>query len=443
MPEPVAPTSTPCGPMPSSAACLRSSHSSSPVSVRPIGARSASARGRSGGAGEQRLDAIGAEQLDQPHARPEPALAVAAALGEPQRRQRARDRLGDAEIDLVDADLRDRRRVLAPDLPAAEPALGHREPGVDVRGLLVALVDEQDAARPSASRARVSSSRNAGPSPTGPDGRVAVDDHDQLGRGELEARRVCGVGVGEPAQVVGARAQLALEQQLELLRRAREQQARRRPERPDRRAGAAATCPTPSRPRARARSTVSSRRSCGARAAASCTISPRAQARERSRAPVTASTPLSARSTTTGWLRSFVRRSSSLRASRSEPFWCSASGFTPRSKSTGRSSVDGALAEPHVQEVLVVRAALPDVAALHELRPQRLRVGVQARQRGALQLARARQVEVLLAQVVGVAPRVGRGALAHAALLRPAHAERERQQQDDHRAGDVEERARP
>jgi hypothetical protein len=37
LPEPVAPTTSPCGPMPSSAASLRSSASGSPVELTPTG----------------------------------------------------------------------------------------------------------------------------------------------------------------------------------------------------------------------------------------------------------------------------------------------------------------------------------------------------------------------------------------------------------------------
>jgi hypothetical protein len=46
LPEPVAPTSSPCGPMPPSAASLRSSSTGSPPGRTPIGARSSAVRGR-------------------------------------------------------------------------------------------------------------------------------------------------------------------------------------------------------------------------------------------------------------------------------------------------------------------------------------------------------------------------------------------------------------
>ena len=46
LPEPVAPTTSPCGPMPSSAASLRSSRTGSPRTVTPTGTLSSSDRGR-------------------------------------------------------------------------------------------------------------------------------------------------------------------------------------------------------------------------------------------------------------------------------------------------------------------------------------------------------------------------------------------------------------
>ena len=85
-----------------------------------------------------------AEQLDQPDARC-PARA---------RRRRPRRACSGvsvraiaslrAEVDLVEEHLGDRRRVLAPQLPASRAALGDGQPRVDVRGLVVALVDQQD-----------------------------------------------------------------------------------------------------------------------------------------------------------------------------------------------------------------------------------------------------------------------------------------------------------
>ena len=129
------------------------------------------------------------------------------------------------------------------------------------------------------------------------------------------------------------------------------------------------------------------RRSCGARQAASWVISPRAHARERSRSPVTASTPTPARSTTTASLRSSPRRSTSRRASCSECFWYSASGFMPQVELDRAVERDRALADAHVHEVAVVGAALPDLAALDDLGPELLRLRVQALERGALQIA--------------------------------------------------------
>ena len=102
---------------------------------------------------------------------------------------------------------------------------------------------------------------------------------------------------------------------------------------------------------------------------------------------------------------------------------------------------DRARAEAHMQEVLVIRPALPHVGALDEQRPQPPRVGVQPRQRRALALAGLGQLGVALAQVLRVAASLRGRPLAHAALLRPAHAERERHQQHEHRPGDVQERA--
>ena len=100
-------------------------------------------------------------------------------------------------------------------------------------------------------------------------------------------------------------------------------------------------------------------------------------------------------------------------------------------------------AEPHVQEVAVVGPALPHVRALDQQRPQPAGLGVESRQSAALQLARLRQLDVALAQVLRVPARVVRRALAHRALLRPPHSDRERQQQHDHRPGDEQERAAP
>jgi hypothetical protein len=97
-------------------------------------------------------------------------------------------------------------------------------------------------------------------------------------------------------------------------------------------------------------------------------------------------------------------------------------------------------AEAHVQEVPVVGAALPDVLALDQQRPQAARVGVEPVQRGALELARRGQLGFALAQVLRVATGLLRRALAHAPLLRPAHADREEHQQQEHPARHVQER---
>ncbi len=96
--------------------------------------------------------------------------------------------------------------------------------------------------------------------------------------------------------------------------------------------------------------------------------------------------------------------------------------------------------DAHMQEVAMVGAALPDVLALDQQRPQPGRLRVQAMQRATLELARLRQLTLALAQVLRVAARLLRRPFAHAALLRPAHPDREQQHQRQHSARHVEER---
>ena len=96
--------------------------------------------------------------------------------------------------------------------------------------------------------------------------------------------------------------------------------------------------------------------------------------------------------------------------------------------------------DAHVQEIAMVRTALPDVLALDQQRPQPSRLRVEAMQRTALELPRLRQLTLALAQVLGVTARLLRRPLADAALLRPAHADREQQHQRQHPARDVQER---
>ena len=98
-------------------------------------------------------------------------------------------------------------------------------------------------------------------------------------------------------------------------------------------------------------------------------------------------------------------------------------------------------AQAHVEEVVVVGPALPDVLALDEQRPQAAGVRIQACERPALQLPGLGELGLALAQVLRVPARLGRRPLAHAPLLRPADADRGADHQHDHRPGDVEERA--
>ncbi len=105
-------------------------------------------RARRGAPARPRPRVVRAQQLDQPHAGPRPrspsrppsasrsgasVRAIASAM---------------PEVDLVQAHLGDRRRVLAPDLPRAEAALGDGQARVDVRGLLLARRRSAARARP-------------------------------------------------------------------------------------------------------------------------------------------------------------------------------------------------------------------------------------------------------------------------------------------------------
>ena len=162
-----------------------------------------------------------AEHLAQAHRGAQPALAVA-ALGQLERRQRAGDRLAGAQVGLVEEHLGDRRRVLAPQLPEARAALGHRQPRVDVRGLEVALLGQEDQDGLELARAgqQLAEGGDLVDRVVGP---VAVEDHDQLGRHQRHLA-AAHVGLGEPPQLLQARAQLGLEQRLHVTRRAGDQE---------------------------------------------------------------------------------------------------------------------------------------------------------------------------------------------------------------------------
>ena len=68
LPEPVAPTSSPCGPIPPCADSLRSSSTGAPVSVTPIGIRNRSRAARSchNAATSRAVTSPNAEQVGQP-----------------------------------------------------------------------------------------------------------------------------------------------------------------------------------------------------------------------------------------------------------------------------------------------------------------------------------------------------------------------------------------
>ena len=286
--------------MPPSAACLRSSSRTSPSAARPIGARRLCARGRGRQRSRVERSADGSPSRSTSRTfmlRPRsPSPPSASRSGVSVRG----DRLAGAEVGLVEEHLGDRRRVLAPQLPRAGAALGHGEPRVDVRGLELARVAQQDQHALELARPREQLA----------EGRQLVGR--MVGRGSRRGSRPARAPPAGPrarrrrSRRSGAAAPAAAAARARAARRARPSSGRTGsgPGRSGRRAGAAATSPTP-RPRRRSGSNaVSSRTSCGARQAASWFISVRVHERARSRSPVTASTPTSARSTTTGSPRS-------------------------------------------------------------------------------------------------------------------------------------------
>ena len=304
-----------------------------------------------------------AGQLAQPDAGAQPALAVASPSA-------SRSGVSVRAIASRDAEVGSSRNTSGIDGASwphtshvAGAALGHGEPRVDVRGLVAR-------ARRSAGPATALSSPRAGQQLAERRavvdrmvGAVAVDDHDQLGRDQLERARLRASASASRRSWSSARAQLALEQRLELRRRAGEQRGR-----PRRAPGSTLLVrqPLPPLPRVGvlgASKAVSSRRSCGARQAASWAISPRAHARERSRSPVTASTPISGQVDDD-------RLAAQLRAPLDQParlvqrvLLVLGERVHPEVELDRRGRA-ATVPSPsaHVQEVAVVRAALPDVA---------------------------------------------------------------------------------
>ena len=385
------------------------------------------------GPGVERVGRRQPEQVHEPHVHAEAALAVA-ALGQPQRRQRARRGLAGAEVDLVEEHLGDRRRVLAPQLPRAGAALGHGEPRVDVRGLELARVAEQDqhALELAGSREQLAEGRQLVGRMLGV---VAVEDHDELGRHQRDLA-AADAGLGDPAQLLQPRTQLGLEQGVELVHRAGEQEAAR-----DVRVDALVREPLPPLPGLgglgleRRQQPDVVRRAPGGELV-------HQRARPRARVVALAGDGQHADLGEVDDHRLTAQRASALdQLARLLERVRLVLGERVHAEVEVDLAVQrhGAGAEPDVQEVAMVGPALPDVGALDQQRPQAAGVGIQTCQRPALELAGLRQLGVALAQVLGVAPGLVGRPLAHLALLRPAHAEREQQQQRDHAAGDVEE----
>ena len=374
-----------------------------------------------------------AEQVDELDVHAQPALAVA-ALGEAERRQRPRGGLGGPEVDVVEEHLGDRRRVLAPQLPRSRAALGDGQPGVDVRRLELACVGEQDEDRLELAGAREQLAEG-GQLVGGMVGAVAVEDHDQLGRHQLHLA-LDHVRLGDPAQLLEPRPQLGLEQRVELGHRPREEEPPG-----DVRVDALVRQPLPPLPRlgvlgregrqqpqvvrrAPGGELVHQRARPRARALAIAGHGQHADAVEVDHHRLTAQ-----RAPPLDELARLLERGRLVLGERVDP----------EVELHGPVERHRAGAEPDVHEVAMVGPALPHVGALDQQRPQAPRIGVQARERPALEISGLGQLGVALAQVLGVAARLVGRALAHRALLRPAHAEREQQQQRDHRARDVEE----
>ena len=378
-----------------------------------------------------------AEQAAEPHRGAQPALSVP-ALGQPQRRQRARHRLARAEIGLVEEHLGDRRRVLTPQLPHPRTARGHGQPRVDVRRLELARVGQQDQHRPQLARP-CEQLAEGGHLVGGMVGRVAVEHHDQLRRHERHLPPA-DVGLGDPPQLLEPRPQLGLQQRVEVGHRAREQELARHV-----RVQPLVRQPLPPLPCPRVGRVEGGQQPHVVRRA------PGRELRHQRPCPRTRALAIAGDGEHADLLEVDHHR---LAAQRRAPLDHLASllervrlvlGERVHAEVERDVAVerDRPGAEAHVQEVLVVGPALPDVGALDQQRPQPAHVGVQPRHRAALELARLRQLAVALAQVLGVPSRLLGRPLAHAAALRPAHAERERQQEQQHRPGDVQEHAVP
>ena len=266
-------------------------------------------------------------------------------------------------------------------------------------------------------------------------GAVAVEDHDQLRRHQRHLA-AAHVGLGDPAQLIEPRAQLGLEQGVELARRPCEQEAARhvrvdalvRQPLPHSQASASSAPEGRQQPqvvrRPPGRELVHQRPGPRARVVAGAGHREHADVAEIDDHRLTAqrASPLDELAR----LLERVRLVLGKRVETEVELHLAVERHRPR-------------AEPHVQEVAVVGPALPHVGALDQQRPEPPGIRIQPRERPALELAGLGQLDVALAQVLGVAAGLVGRALAHLALLRPAHADREQQQQHDHRAGDVEE----
>ena len=385
------------------------------------------------GLGVERVGRRQPQQVDEPHVHAQAALAVA-ALRQPQGGQRARRRLGRAQIDVVEEHLGDRRRVLTPQLPRAGAALGHGEPRVDVRRLELVRVGEQDqhALELAGAREQLAEGGQLVRRVVGP---VAVEDHDQLGRHERDLPPA-DTGLGDPPQLLQARPQLGLEQAVELAHRPREQEAAR-----DIGIDALMRQPLPPLPVVGVLGVEHGQQTHVVRGAPGGELVHQ-RARPRARVPAVAGDGEHPDLGEIDHHRLTAQRASALdELARLLERVRLVLGERVHAEVELDLAVQRhvAGAEPDVQEIAVIGPALPHVRALDQQCPQPAWIGIQARQRAALELAGLGQLAVALAQVLGVAPRLVGRALADPALLRPAHAEREQQQQQDHRAGDVEE----
>ena len=364
----------------------------------------------------------------------EPALAVA-ALGEAQRRQRARGRLAGAEVDVVEEHLGDRRRVLAPQLPRSRAALGDGQPGVDVRRLELARVGEQDEHRlePAGAREQLA---EGGQLVGRMVGAVAVEDHDQLGRHQrhlaADARSDSAIRRSCSSRGRSSGSSSASSSAIDRAKR-------KRPG--DVRVDALVRQPLPPLPRLGVLGREGRQQPQVVRRAPGGELVHQ-RARPRARALAIAGHGQHADAVEVDHHRLTAQRApplDELARLLERVRLVLGERVHPEVELDGPVERHRAGAEPDVQEVAMVGPALPHVGALDQQRPQAPRIGVQARQRPALELAGLGQLVVALAQVLGVAARLVGRALAHRALLRPAHAEREQQQQRDHRARDVQE----